>query len=101
MFEKQNSAQEMPEMAASVLKRAQVSQVQPHEVLADGLTPVEFTFRGKRFRIHTVLSRWCEAGGWWNRISDGIYRPDDGARALWELCAAYEKYSLRRSTLVT
>jgi hypothetical protein len=64
----------------------------PHEVLADGVgalaTPIEFTFKGRRFRIHTVLSRWCEAGGWWNRVSDGIYRPDDGARALWTVEAA-------------
>lgn len=60
-----------------------------HEVLADGaLTPIEFTFRGKRFRIHAVLSRWCEAGGWWNRISDGKFRPDDQARALWKVEAA-------------
>lgn len=88
MFEKQNPAQGVPETALPTPKRAQVSQLQPHEVLADGLTPVEFTFRGKRFRIHTVLSRWCEAGGWWNRISDGVYRPDDGARALWKVEAA-------------
>ena len=48
--------------------------VRPHEVLSDGgLTPIEFTFKGKRFRIHAVLSRWCEAGGWWNRISDGKF----------------------------
>jgi hypothetical protein len=63
-----------------------------HDVLADGAgglaTPIEFTFKGKRFRIHAVLSRWCEAGGWWNRVSDGRYRPDDGARALWTVEAA-------------
>lgn len=60
-----------------------------HEVLSDGaLTPIEFTFHGKRFRIHAVLSRWCEAGGWWNRISDGKFRPDDQARSLWKVEAA-------------
>lgn len=59
------------------------------DVLADGSsTPIEFTFAGKRFRIHSILSRWCEAGGWWNRISDGEYRPDDQARALWTVAAA-------------
>ena len=57
-------------------------------LLTENSTPVEFTFRGKRFRIHLILSRWCEAGEWWNRISDGIYRPDDGARALWRVEAA-------------
>jgi Family of unknown function (DUF6504) len=67
-----------------------VPEISPaHEVVSDGAaTPIEFTFRGKRFRIHAVLSRWCEAGGWWNRVSDGIYRPDDGARALWRVEAA-------------
>jgi Family of unknown function (DUF6504) len=59
------------------------------EVLIDGpTTPVEFTFKGRRFRIHAVLSRWCESGGWWNRVSDGKYRPDDQARALWRVEAA-------------
>ena len=70
-------------------------------VTTDGSTPIEFTFRGKRFRIHNILSRWCEAGGWWNRISDGVYRPDDlhnlhnlnglpddNSRAIWRVEAA-------------
>ena len=73
------------------VERASIApQVIPaHEVLADGgLTPIEFTFRGKRFRIHAILSRWCEAGGWWNRISDGKFRPDDQARSLWKVEAA-------------
>ena len=88
MFEKENPAQEEPALAAPSIKRAQVSQIEPHEILVDGLTPIEFTFRGRRFRIHSVLSRWCEAGGWWNRMGDGMYRPDDGARALWRVEAA-------------
>jgi hypothetical protein len=46
--------------------------VRPHEVLSDG----------------GLTSRWCEAGGWWNRISDGKFRPDDQARALWTVEAA-------------
>jgi len=75
------SGEEARAMSAEVVK--------PHEVVSDGgLTPIEFTFRGRRFRIHAVLSRWCEAGGWWNRISDGKFRPDDQARALWKVEAA-------------
>ena len=58
----------------------------------DGSAPIEFTYRGKRFRINNVLNRWCEAGGWWNRISDGVYRPNDlpndNARAIWRVEAA-------------
>ena len=71
-------------------------------VETDGATPIEFTYRGKRFRIHNILNRWCEAGGWWNRISDGVYRSnnlsgdlsgdlsglDDNARAIWRVEAA-------------
>ena len=61
-------------------------------VSTDGSTPIEFTYRGKLFRIHNVLNRWCEAGGWWNRISDGTYRPNDlpndNARAIWRVEAA-------------
>lgn len=65
-------------------------------VQTDGATPIEFTYRGRHFRIHNILNRWCEAGGWWNRISDGIYRPDnqssnlpdDNARAIWRVEAA-------------
>ena len=67
--------------------RAQIAQ--PGEVLADGTSgPIEFSFGGRRFRIHAVLSRWCEAGGWWNRISDGNFHPDDQARAVWKVEAA-------------
>ena len=74
-------------MSLPQVGKAQV--IQPHEVISDGAgAPIEFSFRGKDFRIHTVLSRWCEAGGWWNRISDGIYRPDDQQRALWTVEAA-------------
>ena len=58
------------------------------EIFLAGGEPIEFTFRGRRFRIHAVLSSWREAGGWWNRASDGLYRPDDGSRILWRVEAA-------------
>lgn len=58
------------------------------EVLCDGQGPIEFTYRGRRFRIHAVLTRWCESGGWWNRIGDGQVRPDDNERAIWRVEAA-------------
>ena len=72
----------------------ELSKDQLPEVLTDGSAPLEFTYKGRRFRIHNILNRWCEAGGWWNRISDGIYRPDnpnlldDNARAIWRVEAA-------------
>jgi hypothetical protein len=58
------------------------------EIYLSGSEPVEFTFRGQRFRIHAVLSSWRESGGWWNRASDGLHRPDDGGRILWKVEAA-------------
>ena len=69
----------------------QMFEYSPHSdlpVTTDGSAPIEFTYRGKRFRIHNVLTRWCESGGWWNRISDGVYRPDDNSRAIWRVEAA-------------
>lgn len=50
--------------------------------------PVEFTYKGRRFRIHSVLARWCTAGGWWNRVNEAPWSPDDRARALWKVEAA-------------
>jgi hypothetical protein len=58
------------------------------EIFLTGGEPIEFTYNGQRFRIHTVLSSWRESGGWWNRASDGLFRPDDGSRALWRVEAA-------------
>lgn len=58
------------------------------EIFLAGGEPVEFTHNGQRFRIHTILSSWHESGGWWNRASDGLFRPDDGSRILWRVEAA-------------
>ena len=58
------------------------------QIYLAGGEPIEFIYRGRRFRIHAVLSSWREAGGWWNRASDGFYRPDDGSRILWRVEAA-------------
>ncbi len=67
-------------------------------VLAPEGEPVEFLYKGKRFHIHAILSRWHESGGWWNRIDDGMRVHhqkhleqsifDDGARAIWRVEAA-------------
>jgi len=66
------------------------------DVLCDGQGPVEFTYRGRRFRIHATLTRWCESGGWWNRISDGTTHDsnlvnnliNDFGRSIWQVEAA-------------
>ena len=41
------------------------------QIYLAGGEPIEFTYRGRRFRIHAVLSSWREAGGWWNRAKIG------------------------------
>jgi len=67
------------------------------QVLAPEGEPIEFIYRGHRFHIHNIVSRWQESGGWWNRISDGnIHDPqhleqsifNDGGRAIWRVEAA-------------
>lgn len=72
----------------------------PIRVLAPEGEPIEFLYRGVRFHVHTILSKWRESGGWWNRIGDGNRHQsesllerelsifDDGGRALWRVEAA-------------
>ena len=70
-------------------------------VIAPEGEPIEFIYKGQRFHVYSILSRWRESGGWWNRISDGSSRMsygedslaelsivDDGARSLWRVEAA-------------
>jgi len=66
-------------------------------VLAPEGDPIEFLYRGSRFHIHNIVSRWQESGGWWNRISDGnLHDPkhleqsifNDAGRAIWRVEAA-------------
>jgi hypothetical protein len=60
------------------------------EVSTEGSAPIEFTFKGRRFRIHTVLASWRESGGWWNRISQTSDRAlfDDQPKSLYTVEAA-------------
>ncbi len=58
------------------------------EIYLSGGEPIEFTYKGQRYRIYALLSSWRESGGWWNRASDGLFRPDDGGRILWRVEAA-------------
>ncbi len=73
------------------------------DVVAPAGEPLFFTWRGRSYRVHSVLSRWCESGGWWQRASaetstenspensttheNGI---NDGARTSWRVEAAPE-----------
>lgn len=63
-------------------------------VLAPEGQPVEFIYKERHFHVHSILSRWKESGGWWNRIEDGNVHLDekgdfdDGACAIWQVEAA-------------
>ena len=66
----------------------------PARVLAPEGEPIEFVYKGVHFHIHSVLSRWRESGGWWNRMSDGRNHLteenlfDDGGKGMWRVEAA-------------
>jgi hypothetical protein len=83
------------------LAPAQAAPIRPvAAVLAPEGEPIEFIYKGRRFHIHAITSRWRESGGWWNRIDDGgthrngefsiFDQLDDGARAIWRVEAAPE-----------
>ena len=90
------SFEHMFESSASV-PQPPVTQAPAPQVIAPEGEPIEFIYKGRRFHIHAIVSRWRESGGWWNRIGDGKSRPhdefsifDDGARAIWRVEAAPE-----------
>lgn len=68
------------------------------KVLAPEGEPLEFMYKGRRFHVHAIVSRWRESGGWWNRIDDGRLKKgpledvifDDGGKAIWRVEAAPE-----------
>ena len=67
-------------------------------VIAPQGEPLEFMYKGRRFHVHAIVSRWRESGGWWNRIDDGRLQKapledvvfDDGGKAIWRVEAAPE-----------
>jgi len=67
-------------------------------VIAPEGEPLEFMYKGRRFHVHAIVSRWRESGGWWNRIDDGRLKKgpledvifDDGGKAIWRVEAAPE-----------
>ena len=82
-----------PEVASDASKSARV--------LAPEGEPLEFIYKGRRFHVHAIVSRWRESGGWWNRIDDGRLKNlrrepledvifDDGGKAIWRVEAAPE-----------
>ena len=60
--------------------------------------PQEFLYKGRRFRIHAILSRWRESGGWWKRLDslnkhnlenlNDFNNLDDQERRFWRVEAA-------------
>lgn len=81
-----------------MFENTEVSKPSARVIAPEG-EPLEFIYKGRKFHIHAVISRWRESGGWWNRISDGnnhqsdqniLDSLDDGARAIWRVEAAPE-----------
>jgi len=73
----------------------------PPAVIAPEGEPMEFIYKGVRFHVNGIVSRWRESGGWWNRIDDGRLNRghargrnaedqilDDGGKAIWRVEAA-------------
>jgi hypothetical protein len=78
-----------------------VAQANAAQVIAPEGEPMEFIYKGRRFHIHAITSRWRESGGWWNRIDDGRltkgaagsthedeFALNDGGKAIWRVEAA-------------
>ena len=59
-------------------------------VTAQGDQPIEFLYKGRRFRIHSILQSWRESGGWWKRLSESSaeLHLHDHERYLWRVEAA-------------
>ncbi len=96
MFEQPASAP-VPDQQAAPASIPSARVIPSAQVLAPEGEPLEFIYKGKRFHIHAIVSRWRESGGWWNRIGDGknhlqdeLAIFDDGARAIWRVEAAPE-----------
>ncbi len=92
---------EQPSHLAAASESVPEAKALPPQVLAPQGEPIEFIYKGHRFHIHNILSRWQESGGWWNRISDGnLHDPkhnskhleqsifNDAGRAIWRVEAA-------------
>lgn len=48
------------------------------EGTADGIYPTEFSWRGERYRVRSVLARWIETSPWWR---DSSYRQSSGQQS--------------------
>ena len=87
-----------PETPGSVPGVAGAGQAPGARVIAPQGEPLEFMYKGRRFHVHAIVSRWRESGGWWNRIDDGRLQKapledvifDDGGKAIWRVEAAPE-----------
>lgn len=70
MFEKSLNPETPARQPSSDLATSPVTA----RVIAPEGEPMEFIYKGRRFHVHSIVSRWRESGGWWNRIDDGRLR---------------------------
>ena len=58
---------------------------------ADGIYPTEFSWRGERYRVKSVLARWIETSPWWRDSSHQQHsgqqsdEPLIGERLVWRV----------------
>ena len=58
------------------------------EVVQDSGVPVEFSYRGRVFRISSLLARWKETSPWWKHLGSQQGLVEVEEKILWSVEAA-------------
>ena len=57
-------------------------------VVQNAGVPIEFSYKGRVFRIYSLLTRWKETSPWWKHIGRGQGLPRVDEKTLWSVEAA-------------
>jgi len=57
-------------------------------VIQDAGVPVEFSYKGKIFRIYSLLTRWKETSPWWKHLGSTTGAPSVEEKTVWSVEAA-------------
>ena len=60
----------------------------PDGVIQDAGVPVEFSYKGKVFRIYSFLTRWKETSPWWKHLGRSQEGPRIEEKTIWSVEAA-------------
>ena len=58
------------------------------DVVQDSGVPVEFSYKGRAFRIYALLTRWKETSPWWKHIGRSKGVPKIEEKTVWSVEAA-------------